>query len=169
MRSDALAADLPHILTRSASPMCESVTKVSKQKEASSRLCDSHSLSSPSDLSITSALELDYGRRRMEATKSRIMSLRELRYLIALADCLSFTRAAERCAVTQSTLSIQLRKLEDYLGVQLFERNRAHVALTAEGKQLVRFARISVRAADRMVALSRAQQANTNKVLKRSY
>ncbi|MET0659845.1 MAG: LysR family transcriptional regulator [Steroidobacteraceae bacterium] len=86
------------------------------------------------------------------------MSLRVLRYLIALAECLNFTRAAEHCSVTQSTLSIQLRKLETYLGVQLFERDRAHVSLTAEGERLVRFARIAVRAADRMVAISRAQE-----------
>jgi LysR family hydrogen peroxide-inducible transcriptional activator len=86
------------------------------------------------------------------------MSLRVLRYLVALAECLNFTRAAERCSVTQSTLSIQLRKLETYLGVKLFERNRAYVALTAEGEKLVRFARIAVRAADRMVAISRAQE-----------
>jgi DNA-binding transcriptional LysR family regulator len=84
------------------------------------------------------------------------MSLRALRYLIALAECLNFTRAAERCSVTQSTLSIQLRKLEDYLGVTLFDRDRAHVALTAEGQQLLRFARVAVRATDRMVATSRA-------------
>jgi DNA-binding transcriptional LysR family regulator len=58
--------------------------------------------------------------------------------------------------VTQSTLSIQLRKLEDYLGVALFDRDRAHVALTAEGQQLLRFARVAVRATDRMVATSRA-------------
>ncbi|HKE92923.1 MAG TPA: LysR family transcriptional regulator [Povalibacter sp.] len=86
------------------------------------------------------------------------MSIRALRYLIALADCLSFTRAAERCSVTQSTLSIQLRKLEEYLGVTLFERNRAHVALTVDGQQLLRFARVAVRAADRMVIASRAAQ-----------
>lgn len=86
------------------------------------------------------------------------MSIRSLRYLIALADCLNFTRAAERCSVTQSTLSIQLRKLEEYLGVTLFDRDRSHVALTAEGQKLLRFARVAVRASDRMVAMSRAEQ-----------
>jgi len=91
------------------------------------------------------------------------MSLRVLRYLVALAECLNFTRAAERCSVTQSTLSIQLRKLESYLGVKLFERNRAHVALTAEGEKLVRFARIAVRAADRMVAIGRAQESKARR------
>jgi LysR family hydrogen peroxide-inducible transcriptional activator len=83
------------------------------------------------------------------------MSIRALRYLIALAECLNFTRAAERCSVTQSTLSIQLRKLEEYLGVRLFERDRAHVALTDEGRKVLRLARVAVRAADRIVFVSR--------------
>jgi DNA-binding transcriptional LysR family regulator len=83
------------------------------------------------------------------------MSIRALRYLIALAECLNFTRAAERCSVTQSTLSIQLRKLEEYLGVRLFDRDRAHVALTEEGRKVLRFARVAVRAADRIVTVSR--------------
>ena len=87
------------------------------------------------------------------------MSIRELRYLIALADCLNFTRAAERCSVTQSTLSIQLRKLEEYLGVRLFERDRSHVALTDDGRKILRFARVAVRAADRIVAVGRTQRA----------
>ena len=83
------------------------------------------------------------------------MSIRALRYLLALAECLNFTRAAERCSVTQSTLSIQLRKLEEYLGVRLFERDRTHVALTEDGRKVLRFARVAVRAADRIVTVSR--------------
>jgi DNA-binding transcriptional LysR family regulator len=86
------------------------------------------------------------------------MSIRALRYLIALADCLNFTRAAERCSITQSTLSIQLRKLEEYLGVRLFERDRTHVALTDDGRKVLRFARVAVRAADRIVTISRSRE-----------
>jgi len=89
------------------------------------------------------------------------MSIRELRYLIALADCLNFTRAAERCSVTQSTLSIQLRKLEDYLGITLFERDSAHVAITDDGVAVLRYARVAVRAADRILLMSR--RANRNR------
>ncbi len=89
------------------------------------------------------------------------MSIRALRYLLALAECLNFTRAAERCSVTQSTLSIQLRKLEEYLGVRLFERDRAHVALTEDGRKVLRFARVAVRAADRIVALGRDGRARS--------
>jgi hypothetical protein len=93
------------------------------------------------------------------------MSIRALRYLIALAECLSFTRAAERCSVTQSTLSIQLRKLEEYLGVRLFERDRAHVALTEDGRRVLRFARVAVRAADRIVSVSRARATSSTELL----
>ena len=48
------------------------------------------------------------------------MTLQELRYLVALADKGHFVRAAEHCNVGQPTLSTQLKKLEDYLGVTLF-------------------------------------------------
>jgi DNA-binding transcriptional LysR family regulator len=84
------------------------------------------------------------------------MNLRALRYLIALAECLNFSRAADRCAVTQSTLSIQLRKLEDYLGVALFDRTRARVSLTPEGGEVLRLAREAVAAADRIICLCRS-------------
>jgi hypothetical protein len=93
------------------------------------------------------------------------MSIRALRYLIALAECLNFTRAAERCSVTQSTLSIQLRKLEEYLGVRLFERDRAHVALTDEGRKVLRFARVAIRAADRIVSVSRNGRARPTSIV----
>ena len=49
------------------------------------------------------------------------MSIRDLRYIVALAETLSFHRAAERCCVTQSTISTQLKKTEDYLGVVVFD------------------------------------------------
>jgi LysR family hydrogen peroxide-inducible transcriptional activator len=85
------------------------------------------------------------------------MNLRALRYLVALANCLSFSRAADRCAVTQSTLSIQIRKLEEYLGVVLFERNSSRVAPTADGRDVLRMAQVIVAAADDIVTFSRAR------------
>ena len=51
------------------------------------------------------------------------MTLRELRYLVAIADHRHFGRAAEACCVTQPTLSAQLRKLEAYLGMTLIDRS----------------------------------------------
>jgi LysR family cyn operon transcriptional activator len=62
------------------------------------------------------------------------MELRHLRYFVALADCLSFTRAAERVHVAQSTLSHQIKQLEDELGQALFERVGKRVILTEAGE-----------------------------------
>jgi len=88
------------------------------------------------------------------------VNIKVLQYLIALAECLNFSRAANRCAVTQPTLSIQVRKLEDYLGMTLFERNRARVALTDDGERVLRLARIAVGAADEILRIRRARMRN---------
>ncbi|MBP0491977.1 LysR substrate-binding domain-containing protein [Pararoseomonas indoligenes] len=69
------------------------------------------------------------------------MNLRELQYLVALADHRNFRRAAEACSVAQPTLSTQIRKLEDELGVALFERTRRKVMLTPAGGDAVARAR----------------------------
>ncbi|MCH8529568.1 MAG: LysR family transcriptional regulator [Saccharospirillum sp.] len=61
------------------------------------------------------------------------MELRHLRYFVALAEVLNFTRAAERVHVTQSTLSHQIKQLEEELGLELFERIGKKVVLTEEG------------------------------------
>ena len=85
------------------------------------------------------------------------MNIKALHYLIALAECLNFSRAADRCAVTQPTLSIQVRKLEEYLGVTLFDRNRVRVVLTDEGRRVLRLARIVVGAADEILLIRRTR------------
>ncbi|MFM0150765.1 LysR substrate-binding domain-containing protein [Paraburkholderia sp. RL18-085-BIA-A] len=61
------------------------------------------------------------------------MELRHLRYFVALAERLSFTRAAQKVHVTQSTLSHQINQLEEELGQQLFERNHKRVVMTEAG------------------------------------
>ena len=65
------------------------------------------------------------------------MNLRDLKYLVAVADLRHFGRAAEACFVSQPTLSTQIRKLEDFLGVTLIERNNRQVLLTATGEKIV--------------------------------
>jgi DNA-binding transcriptional LysR family regulator len=65
------------------------------------------------------------------------MNLRQLRYAVALAEAQSFTKAADNEYVVQSALSQQLRKLEDELGVALFERTTRSVALTPAGEALL--------------------------------
>ena len=69
------------------------------------------------------------------------MNLRDLSYLIALGDTLHFGQAAERCFVSQPTLSGQIRKLEQELGVTLFERTNRTVRVTPVGLQITSHAR----------------------------
>ncbi len=69
------------------------------------------------------------------------MNLRDLRYLIALSDLRHFGRAAEACHVSQPTLSTQVRKLEEELGVALVERAPRQVMLTPAGRDIVERAR----------------------------
>ena len=86
------------------------------------------------------------------------MTLRDLEYLVALAETRHFGRAAARCHVSQPTLSAQLRKLEDSLGVALIERRPRQVALTPAGEAVVLHARRMLRGADDIRALARAGQ-----------
>lgn len=65
------------------------------------------------------------------------MKLSALRYLVAFADERSVSRAAERCQVSQPTLSVALQNLESELGVALLERGKGHLALTDLGHQVV--------------------------------
>lgn len=92
-----------------------------------------------------------------QATMSDL-KLKDLRYLVALADARHFGRAAEQCFVSQPTLSAQLKKLEEYLGVQLIERQPRRVALTEAGEQIVARARRILEASDEVVALARAHR-----------
>ncbi len=65
------------------------------------------------------------------------MNIKELYYLVAVAETEHFGNAAKKCFVSQPTLSVQLRKLEDELNVQLFERNNKQVLITPAGRLLV--------------------------------
>ena len=69
------------------------------------------------------------------------MKLTALRYLVAFADEGSFSRAAERCHISQPTLSVALQNLEAELGVVLIERAKGHVGLTELGRQVTAQAR----------------------------
>jgi len=83
------------------------------------------------------------------------VTLAELRYLVAIADLSHFGRAAERCRVTQPTLSAQLKKLEETLGVALVERTTHLVALTPIGVSVVAHARRILEEADQISQLAR--------------
>ena len=84
------------------------------------------------------------------------IKLKDLRYLVAVADTRHFGRAAASCFVSQPTLSAQLRKLEEYLGVQLIERQPRHAALTQAGEAVVARARRMLEAGDEIVALAQS-------------
>ena len=66
------------------------------------------------------------------------MTLTELKYIVAVAREKHFGRAAEACFVSQPTLSVAIKKLEDELEIKLFERNASEVALTPLGEEIVR-------------------------------
>ena len=83
------------------------------------------------------------------------MTLQELRYIVALADSGHFGKAAETCHISQSTLSTQIKKLEDFLGVVLFDRSLKHVALTPVGREIVSSARLILDEANRIRELAR--------------
>jgi LysR family hydrogen peroxide-inducible transcriptional activator len=84
------------------------------------------------------------------------MNLKDLKYLVALADTGHFGRAAERTFVSQPTLSAQLKKLELYLGVKLVERQPKNLQLTEVGKQVVVRARRMLDEGDAIITLARS-------------
>jgi LysR family transcriptional regulator, hydrogen peroxide-inducible genes activator len=83
------------------------------------------------------------------------VTLRELRYLVALADRGHFGRAAEDCHVSQPTMSTQIRKLEEYLGVTLIERNAKSISLTLQGRDVVDKARKIIAQTDALLSATR--------------
>jgi LysR family hydrogen peroxide-inducible transcriptional activator len=78
------------------------------------------------------------------------MKLTELRYILALAQDGSFSRAAERCSVSQPTLSVAIARFEDELGVQLFERGKSQVTPTGVGGLVVEQARRTLDEAEKI-------------------
>lgn len=85
-------------------------------------------------------------------------TLKQLQYLVALADHLNFTRAAESCFVTQSTLSAGLKELEQGLGTQLVERSRQTVLMTPTGLEIAKRARDILTATQDMTELATLAQ-----------
>jgi LysR family hydrogen peroxide-inducible transcriptional activator len=84
------------------------------------------------------------------------MNLQELRYLVAVAQHRHFGRAAEACNVSQPTLSSQIRKLEDELGVTLLERTNKRVDVTPVGSQILAHAERALAETAQMEAIARA-------------
>ena len=78
------------------------------------------------------------------------MTITQLYYVLAVAEHQNFTKAAEKCFVTQPTLSMQIQKLEDQLDVQIFDRSKKPIELTEIGKKIVQQAKNIVNEADRI-------------------
>ena len=86
------------------------------------------------------------------------MNLRDLKYIIAVAETRHFGKAAERCFVSQPTLSGQIKKLEDELGVAIFERTQRSVQVTPVGETILEHARQIMEQAEIIEQLAEAQQ-----------
>lgn len=83
------------------------------------------------------------------------MTLRQLQYVVAVADRKSFRKAAEDCHVAQPSLSAQIAQIENALSVRIFERDRRKVSLTSAGQTLVSRARALLIAADELAESAR--------------
>ena len=86
------------------------------------------------------------------------MNLQDLKYLAAVAEHRHFGRAAERCHVSQPTLSSQIKKLEEELGVTLLERTNKRVDLTPVGAQILAHAQAALAEAAQMEEVARASR-----------
>ncbi len=82
------------------------------------------------------------------------MNLRDLKYIVAVAESRSFVQAAENCFVSQPTLSTQIKKVEDELGVKLFERTNRKVMMTVVGESIVASAQSVLDEVERMKVLA---------------
>lgn len=85
------------------------------------------------------------------------MTIVQLSYVVAVNDSKSFAKAAEKCFVTQPTLSMQIQKLEDELGVIIFDRTKKPVAPTEIGVKLIEQARIIIREKERVYDIIRQE------------
>ncbi|APS57412.1 LysR substrate-binding domain-containing protein [Piscirickettsia salmonis] len=86
------------------------------------------------------------------------MNLRDLKYFISVAELKHFGKAAEACFVSQPTLSTQIKKLEEELGVQLFERGMRTVLLTSAGEVVLAHARQALREIDDLKSAAKREQ-----------
>lgn len=90
---------------------------------------------------------MDYDRLKMDLSQ---ITLTQMRYAIAIAETGSFKAAAERCFVSQSGLSMQVMKLEELLGVRLFDRSKKPTLITSEGEGALAQMRVILRELERL-------------------
>lgn len=85
-------------------------------------------------------------------------TLRQLDYLVAIAETKHFSRAAKRVHTTQSTLSLQIKALEERLGIKLVDRSARGASLTQAGQEVVDIARRMLRDAEAIRDIARAKR-----------
>src|SRR6266853_1235780 len=95
-------------------------------------------------------------------SESGQMELRHLKYFVAVAEALNFTRAAQKLHLAQPSLTRQIHNLEGEIGVQLFNRSKSHVALTVEGRSFLLDARrLLALASESVAAVQRLSRGET--------
>ncbi len=94
------------------------------------------------------------------------MTITQLEYVVAVATYKSFVAAAEKCFVTQPTLSMQIQKLEDELGVKIFDRNKHPIAVTDMGNMVVDQARVVLAECERVHEIIQGQQKTLSGIFK---
>lgn len=94
------------------------------------------------------------------------MTLNELRYIVAVAKEKHFRKAAEKCFVSQPTLSIAIKKLEEKLEVVIFERNKNDVLITPIGEQIIEIAESILQQTKLIKQISKSEEENSKVELK---
>ena len=87
-----------------------------------------------------------------------MITLTQLEYIVAIDEYRHFATAAEKCFVTQPTLSMQIKKMEDELGVIIFDRSRQPVVPTDIGAKLIEQARLTLASSERMKEIIKEEQ-----------
>ena len=94
------------------------------------------------------------------------MTLQQLRYIVAIDDHRHFGKAAEACGLTQSTLSLMVKKLEEELDVRIFDRDAHPVAPTAIGRKIIDRAKVVLYNTDQLVEMTRSEKETLSGPLK---
>lgn len=94
------------------------------------------------------------------------MTLQQLRYIVAIDDHRHFGKAAEACGLTQSTLSLMVKKLEEELDVRIFDRDAHPVTPTAIGRQVIDRAKVVLYNAEQLVEMTRSEKETLSGPLK---
>lgn len=94
------------------------------------------------------------------------MNLRDLQYLVAVSELKNFSKAAEYCAISQPTLSNQIKKLETYLDVQIFERDSNLIRITPVGASIIAIAKSITESAEKIREIARySTRTYVNKII----